>query len=253
MKRLLLLISSSLFISYSTYSQCTPDGHTNPPYIQPDSATNLPHAVVGNPYSSVIQVRVPLDTTSGSLVCVYDYVRIDSIAGLPPGYSYACNPSCTFGGNSNGCVLISGPAPPIGWAGNTYNLTVYISYTLHIQGFPSIYCAQDAQTTVSYYKIVVDATSGIESLSTSKFDLAQNKPNPFNRNTVIEFSTPVHDFFTLKVSNILGKVIYSKNITADRGINKITLSAKDFTSGIYFYTLSNNKNAATRRMIIRND
>jgi hypothetical protein len=260
MKKLLLSIISFLFISFSSYSQCTPDTYTTPPYIRPDSATNLPHAQVGVPYSAVIQVRVPIDTTSGSFTCNYDYIDVLGISGLPPGYTYACNPSnCHFVGNSNNCVLISGPAPPQAWEGDTFRLNVTIHYRLYLAGFPSVECANTIDSTsLGYYMIIVDQSSGIEVLSGSRFEVAQNKPNPFNKTTTIEFSSPVKDSYTLKVSNILGKVVFSKTISASRGLNKIALNTRDisfkeFSSGVYFYTLSNNKHAVTKRMVIQND
>jgi hypothetical protein len=58
---------------------------------------------------------------------------------------------------------------------------------------------------------------------------------------------------TLKVSDLLGKTIATKRIWAKSGINKIMFNAKDFGPGIYFYTVSNEKNSVTRRMIVNND
>src|SRR4051794_16632445 len=111
MKKVLLLLAISLFISFAGHAQCTPDVTNTHVGILPDSATNLPHAVVGVPYSAVMQVYVPVDTVSGSITCDYDYVKIQTFTA-PSGYSYACNPSnCTFPGNSHGCLLLSGPAP----------------------------------------------------------------------------------------------------------------------------------------------
>jgi hypothetical protein len=174
---------------------------------------------------------------------------------LPPGYSYACVPSnCHFVGNSNNCVLISGPAPPSAWEGDTFPLTVTIHYRLYLAGFPSIECANVIDsTTLTYYRIIVDANIGVEDVSGSRFDISQNKPNPFSQNTTIELTSPIHDTYTLVISDLLGKTISTRRISANRGKNKITISAKDFESGIYFYTLSNGKNSVTRRMITQNN
>jgi len=252
MKRILLLVTILFFASFKGYSQCTPDNHTTPPYIRPDGATGLPHATVGVPYSAVMQVRVPHDTIVSGSQWDYDYTDITSVTGLPPGYTYACNPSnCHFLGASNNCVLISGPAPTSNMAGDTFHLSVSVSYQLHLDGFPFI--TQQGAQNVDYYMIIVDPLTGIATLSSSKFDVAQNRPNPFNGPTVIEFSTPTFGIFTLKISDILGKTVSVKNITGNRGINRITLSAKDFQAGIYFYTLSNNNTAITKRMIIQNE
>jgi hypothetical protein len=255
MKRLLFFIASSLFISFASYSQCTPDLSNMHVGILPDSATNLPHAVVGVPYSTVMQVYVPVDTVSGSITCDYDYVKIQSFTGLPAGYTYACVPNnCTYPGNSHGCLLLTGPAPLASEVGNDYVLHVVVDYTLHIHGFPSLYCAQDATYNIDYYHIPVDPNpSGIESHSAVNFDMWLYKPNPYSKSTVVRFSTPKQDSFTFKISNILGDILYSKIVSANAGINEISLTEKDlepFKGGVYLYSLGNSKNSLTRRMLI---
>jgi hypothetical protein len=250
MKRLLLFIGISFFFSFAGYSQCTPDMSWQTTGIRPDSADNLPHAIIGVPYSTVMDIHVPVDTVHPQLGTFdWEYAKLISFTGFPPGFTYACNPSnCTFPANSNGCVLITGPALA---STGTYNLTAVVNYRLHNHLFPSFVI--DTNLTVDYYFIQVDSTTGIADLSEARFNVSQNKPNPFSHNTTIEFSTPSHDNFILKVSNILGKIVYTKNIIAQRGINKITFSGRDLDSGIYFYSLTNGKNAITRRMIIQND
>jgi hypothetical protein len=250
MKKLLLLFTAICFYMVSGHAQCTPDLANLHSGVLPDSATNLPHAMVGVSYSTVLQIYVPVDTI-GTLHLDYDSVVITSFTGLPAGYTDACNPStCKWLGSSHGCVLISGPAPPSAWANDTFYLSVTVVAYLHIH-LTSI--PVSSTQNVNYYRIIVDPNVGIESLSSTKFDVGQNQPNPFNRSTTIEFSTPVYDVFTLKVSNILGKIVYTKSISAQRGVNKIILSGKDFESGVYIYTLSNGRNAIARRMIIQNE
>jgi hypothetical protein len=256
MKRLLFLIATSLFISYTGYSQCTPDLSNTHVGILPDSATNLPHAVVGVPYSTVMQVYVPVDTVSGSITCDYDYVKLTSMTGLPAGWTYACVPNnCTFPGNSHGCVLLTGPAPLASDAGNDYVMHVVVTYTLHIHGFPTLYCVQDATQNIDYYHIPVDpAPTGIASHSAVNFDMWLYKPNPFSKSTVVKFSTPKADTYTFKISNILGETQFSKVVTASSGINEIALSEKDMEAlkgGVYLYSLGNSRNAITRRMLIQ--
>src|SRR5947208_8876547 len=97
MKRIILLTASVLSLAFYGYSQCTPDLTNTHVGITPDSAPNLPHAVVGTPYSTVMQIRVPLDTSvlyMGFPVTVdFDSVILSSFTGMPTGYTYACNPS----------------------------------------------------------------------------------------------------------------------------------------------------------------
>ena len=64
MKKDLLLTALIFLFAWNGYSQCTPDTSVHSPGIYPDSANNLPHAIVGVPYSTVMQVKVPHDTTT---------------------------------------------------------------------------------------------------------------------------------------------------------------------------------------------
>jgi hypothetical protein len=255
MKKLLLLFTISL-ISFAGYTQCTPDLSNNHTGILPDSATNLPHAVVGTPYSTVLQVYVPVDTTSGSITCNYDYFKVLSVTGLPPGWSFACVPSnCIYPGNSHGCAVISGPAPLPGDAGNDYYLDIEVTYRLYFPGFPSLTCTQDT-IHLTYYHIPVDPDpTGIGSNgSGSSFNMWQIKPNAFSNSTIIKFTTPKADTFTFKISNILGEALYTKSVNASSGLNEISLSEKDLAplkGGVYLYSLGNNKNSITKRMLIQ--
>jgi hypothetical protein len=68
--------------------------------------------------------------------------------------------------------------------------------------------------------------------------LSQNYPNPFNPATTIKYSIPVEANVTLSVFNSLGeKVSELINSVQPSGNYQVTWNAKDFASGIYFYTL----------------
>jgi hypothetical protein len=81
----------------------------------------------------------------------------------------------------------------------------------------------------------------------------QNSPNPFRTTSIIEFSSPAGGLVTLKISNMLGKVVSTKMVLATRGMNRLTVNAKELGPGVYFYTVSSDKNSATRRMIVDNE
>src|SRR5437868_3192326 len=102
MKTILLVTAVSLMTS-GAFSQCVPDTSIthNVPGTYPDTVQNLPHAIVGTPYQAVMQLKVKTDTmiTVGGFpvhACI-DSIVIDSVSGLPAGYTFSCNPStCSF-------------------------------------------------------------------------------------------------------------------------------------------------------------
>ena len=77
MKKLLFTITTIL-LTNTSYSQCSPDLTITSPGIYPDEITNLPEAFVGQPYLAQIDVLTPLDT-SVSLSGLNVNVTIDNI------------------------------------------------------------------------------------------------------------------------------------------------------------------------------
>ena len=76
----------------------------------------------------------------------------------------------------------------------------------------------------------------------SKFVLNQNYPNPFNPSTIINFSIPVKSYVSLKVYDILGRVVdVLANGIMNAGNYKITFESKKLASGVYIYSLSSDK------------
>lgn len=96
-----------------------------------------------------------------------------------------------------------------------------------------------------------------------KYKLEQNYPNPFNPSTIIRFNIPENgkvkmknSMVTLKVYNILGKevtTLINENLKA--GEYEVSFSISQFSgyslsSGIYFYRLSTENFAETKKMIL---
>ena len=95
---------------------CTPDPQYVLPGMYPDSATGLADGYVGQSYNEVLTNITPLDTTtviSGlNIPLTIQTMELTSMSGLPPSFSYACDPpTCIFPGGSSGCINIYSPSP----------------------------------------------------------------------------------------------------------------------------------------------
>ncbi len=254
MKKLLLLFTVALTFVYSnSFAQsCTP---TLPPdgihsHIVPDTIVNLPHATVGQPYSTDMQFRVGTDTAvTTPISCnlnITDFT-LTSITGMPAGFTYTTNPSNgVFPGGSSGCLHAVGTAPTPDMVG-TYPLLVNVTAHLTCNGFPIT-----QQPVFSGYKIVIDAdgTVGISTNAAEKFEVGQNIPNPSSDVTRISFTSPLAEKMDLNIYNSLGQVVFKKSIDAERGSNEEFISTASFADGIYIYTLRNSSNILTKRMVV---
>jgi len=91
------------------------------------------------------------------------------------------------------------------------------------------------------------AVQGQRSVLPSGFSLAQNYPNPFNPSTKIAFSVSSQGFVTLKVYDILGRVVATLvNGEMQPGAYTTTFQAGNLASGVYFYRMQVRDAAAAR-------
>lgn len=80
--------------------------------------------------------------------------------------------------------------------------------------------------------------------------LAQNKPNPFNKETVIEYNVVQEGKGSIMIFDMNGKLL--KTITVKiPGKGSVTVNANDFAPGMYYYTLVvNDAEVDTKKMIL---
>ncbi len=185
MKRLLLPLMMILVMAGSGQGQvCSLDTFTIPG-IYPDTLVNLPKGYANASYGTVIQIRVFTDTmTAGGNVNVTD-ITVNSVTGLPAGFSYACFPAnCAFPGGGNGCMYLSGN-PTLAQVG-TYNLVVNV--TLHGKLLNIIPVSQASQ--ILGYKITIlgppvadfsgSAAAICKGESVTYTDLSTNQPTSWS-------------------------------------------------------------------------
>ncbi len=83
------------------------------------------------------------------------------------------------------------------------------------------------------------------------YALRQNRPNPFNPSTVIEYSVPEDSHIRLRVFDTHGRevaVLHEGQVTA--GAHSIVFTASNLPSGLYFYRLESGSRVLTRSMLL---
>jgi photosystem II stability/assembly factor-like uncharacterized protein len=118
----------------------------------------------------------------------------------------------------------------------------------------------DSENLYIYYGTVgtgilrEDLLSDVEIISSdlpTNYSLEQNYPNPFNPSTTIRFSITKESFTKLEIFNSLGEkvsTLVSEHLRA--GAYKYEWNAKEFASGIYFYTLTAGDFQESKKLIL---
>ncbi|MGH7490987.1 MAG: family 16 glycosylhydrolase [bacterium] len=92
--------------------------------------------------------------------------------------------------------------------------------------------------------------------SPHQFNLAQNYPNPFNAATTIQYDLAYEDRIQFQVFDLLGNIIYQKDLgIQSAGKNEfsweaVDTSGKPLHSGVYFYTLVGRMSLPARKLVL---
>jgi hypothetical protein len=81
--------------------------------------------------------------------------------------------------------------------------------------------------------------------------LLQNEPNPFREMTRVSFIMPQADQAILKVFDVTGKVVATRNIHAVKGINTEVFTKEQLgASGVLYYQLESGNFSEMKKMIV---
>jgi len=101
----------------------------------------------------------------------------------------------------------------------------------------------------------------IEDIVPTKFELAQNYPNPFSRKTTIKFCIPdrmkirleIYNTDNRKIKTLIDEIKEAGTYEIDFSASKLlsSVSAKGgYTSGVYFYQLKAGSFVETKKMVL---
>ena len=81
--------------------------------------------------------------------------------------------------------------------------------------------------------------------------LSQNYPNPFNIQTKIKYKIPESGFITLRVYDVLGRVVAELvNEESQAGSYDVDFNAFNLSTGIYFYSIQTENFRCTKKMLL---
>ncbi|MCW3127922.1 MAG: hypothetical protein JWO03_3580 [Bacteroidetes bacterium] len=258
---------TSLYFDPTVFSPCqgatnniTPGSGTTPGLSPSDTA--LPCAVRGSVVSDTIYFT-NFTQASGQNV---QSLKIDSLY-LPAGLCWSSDKAnSTYGPGENGVIYVTGTTNV---APGRYKLRIIVDVNIgvHIKGdaevlaslryYVRVACAGDPcprlDKTDSTHVFVADAgatcTVGVTEVSSTISGLTVS-PNPFASTAHIAFASEVEGTYTMKMTNLLGAVVSSKEVNVVTGSNNFEINRNGISAGIYTVSISNGQSAVSKKVII---
>ena len=278
MTKNLLFLFIAFVISFSSKAQqnpCVPDASLQDSLygLWPDTTENLKLSQVDTYYEEHIQIKTP--KTVGEVMGSPYYIenpinseflpdsiniapleiteiKLVDVSGLPDIMSvYLSNEDSVFEGDAVACVTLYGTPGQNELGQHDITLLIDGEVNVPVYGPTTLYEQLGEYESIEGYRLIVQTEP--VSVSENKnlaFAISQNSPNPFNNITSIEYISPNESSYNFTVVNILGEVQYNRVLRATSGVNTIAIDASGFSSGIYFYSLSNLDKILTKKMIV---
>lgn len=249
-------------IASLSFAQCIPDYDFGEEefgvYPDPTEGETFSDGFVDMPYADTLHMIVPSDAGAideqftgfpiDSIVLSSVTLTLGDVTYTPEelGLEYSCNNNglaedpCTVLGGQQGCASIFGTPNTPGLFSVDVTATVYFTF-LGPGSFPY---------TFSDYTLLVEGEVSVAEISSVNFDLSQNKPNPFNKESYIDFNLAKRGDVKLTVLTLLGDVVHQEIIHASSGKNTVKLNAASYKPGVYLYRLEHGSFMATYRMVV---
>jgi hypothetical protein len=201
-----------------------------------------------------------------------DTLTIDSIGNLPVSLCWVSNkPSNSFGAGEVGAILLNGrsSSPPgqyklqifIGVAGPVLNLSPYTNAetAMQLRCYLRIDCPGAAcppsDTTLGKdsfyisYASQIPCTLGITEVNSNISQLSI-VPNPFNTSTLVSFYADIAEVNTIRLTDLLGNIVITKETTVIPGSNQITIDKGGLATGMYLLSILSQAGTTTRKVIV---
>ena len=109
--------------------------------------------------------------------------------------------------------------------------------------------AYDNLDQVKEVKLGVRTDKGI--VETGVFELYQNEPNPFSKESVISYRLPEASAVKLTVYDVTGKVVRVYELKGQKGLNSYKITKSELSvSGVLYYQLDAADHTAKKRMVV---
>ena len=200
-----------------------------------------------------------------------DSVTIDTIWNMPCGLCWNLNKaSRTYAANEYGVLHLKGTTSDVvGQYNLRLQVTAYINHSptgqfiqnpstvdaagiklwVRVMAQNGVCAATDTSINGTNQVAATSCPTGINQVE-ANIAAINIVPNPMNSSAVLTFTTEKSATYSVKVSDITGRVISVKELQAIAGVNTSTIERGTLTAGVYLVSLSDGTSSVTRKFTI---
>ena len=199
-----------------------------------------------------------------------DSITINTIGNLPCGLCWSLNKaSKTYAANEFGSLNITGTtSDAIGQYNLRLNITAYLTANPGVGQTitPNTVDAAGIKIWLRVSNGVVCASvdtsqNGVDQVAATGCPLGINEveanvsavnvmPNPMNSSTTLSFTAEKNAAYSMKITDVTGKVVSVKEIAARAGVNNTTIERGNLSAGLYIISLTDGVSSVTRKLSI---
>ena len=104
------------------------------------------------------------------------------------------------------------------------------------------------QTSTPFVRLNFESTAGLEEHS-PLFQIGSVYPNPVTEEATVRFNVNNPSDFTVNVTDMTGRTVFSKDLTFTNGLHNFVLDTKDYGYGIYNVHVTDGTSSVSRKFV----
>ena len=108
--------------------------------------------------------------------------------------------------------------------------------------------AEAYNTDGEYMDVAIEFSES--TVAADKFELYQNRPNPFREETIISFNLTQADQVTVTIADVSGRTLKLVRLDGVKGYNELKLKRGTLPTGVLSYSVKSGQDTATKKMIL---
>ncbi len=214
-------------------------------------------ACINEPFQFVFTIVIPSFVDIGGIPFALNGARAETtgaVDSLPIGLIYECNPGdCTYNALEPSCLVLTGTPSPENDTG-VYNLTLNFVLLTNIGSIGVTFPGAQFPGNYLLKLLPEDSPECGKVMANRKHPGATmdiyNAPNPFKESTTLYLHLRKPENMQLRISDMTGRTVEEFPIQLQTGPNILPLNDLNLGAGMYIYTLYNQSERVTRKMMV---